>query len=270
MSADWNKSSGYWIGLLAGLVMGGTVFAQKASVAPQTSGSSTTLQTYQQELATLVQQRRALVAQGATQQQLQAWQQQNAPQFAALQQLAQNLAQESALQPLPLRQAVNIPANASSTLTDFLTARTSLANGRAQIHNQLLQTLPQNPSQEQISTMMQEETQLFQQQYATDLQPQLQRAQALAAVSASQPHRVPRRVLIPPNATSQLQAFLTARNAVATNRAQLWNQYLTADPATRQAAMQQWRQQNAGQMEQLRQLAQGLSNSTSNQEEGTQ
>jgi hypothetical protein len=62
-----------------------------------------------------------------------------------------------------------------------------------------------------------------------------------------------------------LQAYLVARNALASARAQLWNQYLTADPAVRRVAMQQWQQQNAAQIQQLSQLAQALSNSTSTQ-----
>ena len=81
------------------------------------------------------------------------------------------------------------------------------------------------------------------------------------------PRPVPGLAAIPPDATPQMQAYLTARNALAGDQAQIWNQYLTADPATRQAARQQWQQQNASRLEQLSQLAQDLSNSTSNQEE---
>jgi hypothetical protein len=252
--------------LLAGLVMGGTVSAQSATASPQTSGSATTLQTYRQEVAALTQERRELISQGATQQQLQAWRQQNAPQFQALQQLAAQLGSPPALQPRPIIQQVNIPANASSALADFLTAQANLANARAQIYNQLLQALPAGATQEQVNAIRQQATQTFRQQYAGDIQLQAQRAQALAAESAAQPRAVPGPAIIPPNASPQLQAFLTARNALATSKAQLWNQYLTADPATRQAAMQHWRQQNTSQLQQLQQLAQDLSNPTPTQE----
>jgi hypothetical protein len=279
------------MGLLAGLAMGGTAFAQTGDVSPQTSGSADTLTDplteFQQQRQALFQQWQTLVSQGANDQQLQAWQQQNAPQFQALQQMAQTLAAQSALEPMPLIQQVNIPPNASGippnasgipanasgitanisgTLGDFLTAQTSLANAYAQIHNQLLQALPSEVTQEQVNAMQQQEAQTFQQQNAADLQLQAQRAQTLAAESASQPLPVPGPPVIPPGASPQLQAFLTARNALAANQAQLWNQYLTADPATRDAAMQQWQQQNAGSLLQLRQLAQELSNSTATQE----
>jgi hypothetical protein len=266
MRADWHISGGCWIGLLAAFVMGGTVSAQTGTIPLQESGSSTALQTYRQELASLLQERRSLVSEGATQQQLQAWRRQNAPQLQALQQLAAQLGSPPSLQPKPTTQQANIPANASSTLADFLTNRASLANARAQIYNQLLQTLPQNPSQEQIGAMMQEQRQIFQQQHAGDLQLQAQRAQALAGELASGPLPVPGPVVFPPNATPQLQAFLTARNRLAHDRAQFSNQYSGADPTVRQAAMQQWRQRNASQFEQLRELAQDLSISTPIQE----
>jgi hypothetical protein len=284
MRADWNIRGICWMGLLAGLVMGGSVFAQTAGVSPQTSGSADTLTDplteFQQQRQALFQQWQTLVSQGANDQQLQAWQQQNAPQFQALQQMAQALAAQSALEPMPLIQQVNIPPNASGipanasgipsnlsgTLGDFLTAQAGLANAYAQIHNQLLQALPSEVTQQQVTAMQQQEAQTFQQQNAADLQLQAQRAQALAAESASQPLPVPGPPVIPPGASPQLQAFLTARNALASDRAQLWNQYLTADPATRDAAMQQWQQQNAGSLQQLRALAQELSNSTATQE----
>jgi hypothetical protein len=229
------------------------------------SGSSSTLAAYLQERQTLAQERQALVAQGATPQQLTAWRQQNAAQFQALQQLAQTLALASALQTMPVIAQVNIPANASSTLADFLTTQASLANARAQIHNQLLQSLPSGASQQQVNSMLQQEQQIFQQQHAGDLQLQGQRVQTLAAESASTPLRVPGPAVIPGGASPQLQAFLVARNALASARAQLWNQYLTADPSVRQAAIQQWQQQNAAQIQQLSQLAQALSNPTSTQ-----
>jgi hypothetical protein len=266
MKAVCQRSGLGWMGLLAALVMGGTVFAQTAAISPEVSGSSVTLATVLQERMALVQERQALIAQGATQQQLRAWREQNASQFEALLQMAEELGVASALQPRPIVQSVNIPPNVSGTLRGFLIARASLANARAQIYNQLLQSLPANASQDQINAMRAQVSQTFQQQHAADLQLQTQRAQALAAASAAQPHPIPGPPAIPANATPQLQAFLTARNALAQARAQVWNEYLSADPATRQAAMQQWRQQNAGSIQQLLDLSQAVSSSTSIQE----
>jgi hypothetical protein len=146
---------------LAGIVVSLSAFAQTGPASSQTSGSAGTLAQFQQEQQALFQQWQTLVSQGATQQQLAAWQQQNAAQFQAQQQLAQALSAASALQPMPLISQVNIPANAPPTLSDFLTTQASLANARAQIHNQLLQALPAGATQQQIDQMRQQEMQTF-------------------------------------------------------------------------------------------------------------
>jgi len=220
---------------------------------------------FQQEQQALFQQWQTLVSQGATQQQLAAWQQQNAAQFQAQQQLAQALSAASALQPMPLISQVNIPANAPPTLSDFLTTQASLANARAQIHNQLLQAMPAGATQQQINQMHQQEIQTFQQQHGNDLQLQAQCAQSLSAQSASKLIPDPGPAVIPPNATPQLQALLNAQRALARDWARVRNQYATANPSVRAAAMEQWQQQNAVRFAQLRALAQNLSNSTANQ-----
>jgi hypothetical protein len=246
--------------------MGGTVFAQMVGVSPQTSGSSNTLQTYRTETRTLAEQHQTLISEGATAQQIEAWRAQNAPQFEALQEMAQQLAVASVLKPRRMIRSVNIPGNASGTMTDSLTTQANLANARAQLDNQQLQTLPPNPTQEQITSLMEQDRQIFRQQHSADLQLQAQRADALAAASESRPMSVPRPPVIPQNATPQMQAFVAARYALARDWAQVWNQYLAATPAARQAALRQWRQQNAARFQQLSELAGASKNSTSNQE----
>jgi hypothetical protein len=253
------------MGLLAGLLLTGTAFAQVTAGSTQTSGAATPLQTYLQDDLSLLQQRQALVSQGATPQQLQAWRQQNVAQFAALQQMAQSLSLASESQPERIIQSVSIPANASSTLSGFLTTGATLANAHAQIYNQLLQALPSNPTEAQLDSIRRQAMQTFRQQYAADLQSQAQAAQALGAESSAGPARIPGPVAIPPNASPQLQAYLIAENALASSRAQLWNQYASADPATRQAAMQQWRQENTTAFQQLNQKAQSLSSVATSQ-----
>jgi hypothetical protein len=257
-----------WIGLLACLVlsgMGGVMFAQglapTGDVSPQASGSSTTLQTFEKEQFALAQEHQALISQGATQQQLEAWRQQNAARFQAQQQLAQALALASALQPMRVNQQTSIPANASGALKDFLTARASLANASAQIYNQLLQDMPANPTQEQVGAMRQQANQAFQEQYAGALQLQAQQAQTITAQSEARPMPVLDSAFMPPNATPQLRAFLAARNALASSAAQVWNQYLGANAAARQAAMLQWSQQNAAGLRQLPASAENLTTS---------
>lgn len=163
-------------------------------------------------------------------------------------------------------QDFSVPANVSGTMADFLTTQATLANAQAQIHNELLATLPSSAPQQQVAAMFQQEQQLFWQQYGADVQLQSQRAQALAAESESQPIPTFEPADIPLDASPQLHAFLAARNALASDQSQVWNEYVNADPATRRAALMQWCQQNAARMEQLSQLTQDLSDSTTNQE----
>jgi hypothetical protein len=223
------------------------------------SPSQAALQNFQQQRAALMQAREALVAQGATPQQLAAWQQQNSGQFAALQQQAQAISAASALRVMPTNRQPNIPANASPVLRDFMTTRAQLANALAQIHNQLVQSMPSNASAAQIGLMQQQAMQLFQQQHANDLQLQAQRARAMANTSAPTTLRTPPPLRIPSNASPQLRAFLTTKYQLMQGQVALQNQYANAAPAVRQAAMQQWRQQNAALTQQLQQQAQALS-----------
>lgn len=150
-----------------------------------------------------------------------------------------------------------IPPNASPELKEFLENRATLANSMAQLRNQMSQT-------QAGGTSMQEAMQQFRQQNKALLDRQTQLAQQLAQQSAQQPMKEPPPLHLPPNASPQLQAFLTARDQVMRDQIAMMNQYRTADPATRQAAMQQWRQQNAAKLQQLQQLAQNLSQANSN------
>jgi hypothetical protein len=240
--------------------------SQQASPAPVTSPVSqnqATLQAYQQEQQALAQSLNALLAQNPTQQQLQAWHQQNAAQLQAQQQQAMAMAAASALQPMPVNVQPNIPPNASQALKDLLTTQAALANGRAQIHNQLVQAMSPTASNAQVSQMQQSEEQLFEQQQATNLQAQAQQAQTLADESAQQPVPLPPPLVIPAGTTQPMAAFLTARDQLMRAQITFSNQYVTATPAVRAAAMQQWMQQNAGQFQQVQALAQNLSPTSS-------
>jgi hypothetical protein len=256
--------------LLAASALGGVLFAQSPQISPSTSASADIFIQYQEEQWTLALDLEALLFQGASQAQVESWQQQNAPQIAAQQQLAQALANSAFLQPMPALQSVTALGSGSGPLGDFLTTQASLGNDRALIHNQLLQAMPANPSQQDVDSMEQQEEQTFDQQYSGYLQLQAQQAQSLGEASASVALPVPGPAIIPSGATSQFQAYLTLRNALAAAQAQLWNQYLTADPETRDAAIQQWTEQNAASFQQLTQLAQALANPTQNQEVNNQ
>jgi hypothetical protein len=189
---------------------------------------------------------------------MQAWQQQNAASIAALQQTAQAMSASQATQPMPYVTNVVIPPGASQTLKDFLTERADLENARAEIYNDQLQS---TGTVDPVAVDAQ-----FQKENAAALQEQVQRAQVLAQESASQPQPVPPPLVIPPNATPQMAAFLTARDQLMRDEVALYNQYTTASAAVREAAMNQWMQENASRYQQLQTLAQNLSATTANQE----
>ncbi len=222
----------------------------------------TDIQSFQTEQQVLAQGLGGLSSQGATPQQIQAWQQANANQ----QQFALNLAAESEVQPMTLMALPNIPVNTSQTMKDFLTTQVALANARAQIHNQLLYAMPAEVSGGQISQMELSEIQLFQQQHANDLQVQQQRAQPISLDAAQQPMLLPPSPRLPNDASPQLTAFLFAKNQLLRDEMTVFNQYTTATPEARNAALQQWREQNASRFQQLQSMAQQLPTTTSNPE----
>jgi hypothetical protein len=245
------------------LAFGQTTPSSQSSSTSSTSQNASTIQAYAQEQRALMQQRRALVAQGGTQQQLQAWHTQNAAQFAAQDQRAQTLAASSELQLRRTNHQPHIPANASPALRDLLNTQAALANAHAQIHNQLVQgSSGTNLTFAQLGTMQQSETQLFQQQNAALLTLQAQQVQALTptSVAPTRTARVP--ATVPGSATPQMAAFWATRNQLRQSLIQLRNQYASASPEVRNAALQQWRQQNAGQFTHLQQQAQTLSQTT--------
>jgi len=248
----------YLAGLLVVSGQSSSQNIESAAPAAQVANPSAA-QSLAQQQQSLFQQRQALIDQGATQEQLAAWHRQNASQFAALRQQAQSLSNTAALQLRPTNHQPNIPANASPALKDFLTAQASLANARAQIHNQLVQAMPANATSDQVRKLQKQEREAFQKQHGADLQTQRQKALALAHDSPSAVPSLPPTLSIPADASPQLAAFLTTRDQVMRSEIQLQNQYATADAATRHAAMKQWRQQNAALLQQMQQQAKTLS-----------
>ena len=263
------STSLHWIGVAFYLGTIAAIFAQTApslqsaqqdssfSASTAVSQSQLTLQAFQAEQQVLSQSFNALLTLNPTPQQLQAWQRQNAVALANQRQLALNLAADSALEFQPLSGPLNIPANASNTLKDFLTTQAELAKARAQIHNQLLNALPSEVASAQISRAQQSEGQLFQQQQGANLQLQAQRAQTLANESARQ--SLPPPLFIPLGSSPQMAAYLTARYQLACKQIAFSNQYVRATSAVRHAAVVQWMHQNASEFQQVRDLAQNLS-----------
>lgn len=238
-------------------ILGGLVFGQQvvspSSSSPVTQGSPSLLQTVIQEQQTLGQEEAVLLNEGATAATLDTWQTQNASGFQTLQENAASLGAQGITQPLPYVTGVPISDGDSALMGDFLVAQGNLANAFAQIHNQMIVSAVGATA---IAQIPQNEATSFQQQNSSAMLAVQQQAQALAAVAAPLP--LPPPLVIPSDATPQLVSFLTLRNQLAQGQAQVWNQNLSTDAATRNAAVTQWQQQNAANFIQLNQLSQNL------------
>lgn len=246
------------MGMLCCLITGAsgqTLPSQAAS--PSAETDSTLLQDFQDEQQALARSYSALRNPSPTQ--IQTWQQNNAARLQAQQQRARQLADDSALEPMPLSPGPNIPPNASPTLRDFLTTRSELAGNNAKIHNQLLNALPQEVTEDQIEEMRKNEALLISRQNEGTLQLQARRAQQLAEETARQQVPLPPPLVIPPGSTPQTQAFLTLRDQLLREQIQLHNQNTKATSSVGEAALRQWQERNAARFQQLQQLAISLS-----------
>ena len=263
MKAIFKRSGGGWIGLATGLILHGVVFAQGDVV---TSGSSNLFASYLQDEESLAQSLQSLISKNATPGQFLAWSFKNSRQIQACRELGQTLAMTAALQPRPLSAEAQTPATGSGVLDAYLATQASLETARAELHNQLLQSLPPGASWQQLLDMQQSEAQQFRQQHAADLQLQFQRASSISAAQAAQPLPVPALTTMTPDVSPENKAFLAAANAFIAGRNQVWNQTINEDPATRAAAMQQWRQKNGALISHVRQAFQTLPTTTQQQQ----
>ena len=155
----------------------------------------------------------------------------------------------------PMPQAgTNLPANATPEMREFMQNRQTLTQKMAELRQQ-------NPG-----TNGAPDPKLFaefQQENATLLQRQKELSQIISQQQARNPIPAPPPLQIPPNASPQLQAYLTDRDHLMRDQIAFMNKHRTDDPATRQSAMQQWRQQNAARFQQLQQEAQDVAQTTS-------
>jgi hypothetical protein len=153
----------------------------------------------------------------------------------------------------PMPQA-NLPANASPEMKEFMQNRTTLMQKMAELRQQ-------NPNANGAPDpkLFAE----FQQQNADLLKRQRELSQIISEQQAKNPMPTPPPLQIPPNASPQLKTFLTDRDQLMRDQIAFMNQHRTDAPAARQAAMQQWRQQNAPRFQQLQQEAQAMAKTPS-------
>jgi hypothetical protein len=249
------------IGALGCLLLGGVAWGQTvAPLHPPLSSQDETTQAkmaaFRQQRQVLFAERQALVAQGATPQQVQAWRLRNATRFVALEQQAKDLAASQPQLSLSVNQKASIPANGSPQTKEFLQNQAALVQNFAQLHNQVQAATSPATKRAALTLGLQQNQALWQRQAQLTQVLTQQGQMAPASVSAPLP--------IPPNATPQMKVFLTANAQLVREQIQLRSQYATADSQVRETAMKQWRQQNAARLAQVDQLAQTLSTTTGN------
>ncbi len=245
------------------VVSTGNDSSSSATVVMSTQGAL--LESYLREQSTLMGDRESLIAQGAPAIQLEVWYEQNLSLFRAQRQQAWQLSAYSTAQPLESITDLVVPEGIPQTLEDLMVTSATLSNAFAQIHNQFLQGMGSTSCQA-LTRAGQKAENLFQLQNAEALKMQMVRAKALSAQSTPQLLEVPPPLTLPAGFSSQLQALLVFKDQIMRAEIQLHNQYASCTPEQRQAAIDQWEQQNSAQFAQLHQLAKNLAQSTQNQE----
>ena len=142
---------------------------------------------------------------------------------------------------------VNIPPNASPEMKEFLQNQATLADKMVQLRGP-------GPN----GTLSPQAFAQFRQQNAELLKQQSQLAQIISQQQAKNTVSTPPPLQIPPKASPGLQAYLKERDQLMRDEIAFMNQHSTDDLATRQSAMQQWRQQNAARLQKLQQLEQAV------------
>lgn len=253
--------------VFASLVLVTTAFGQTTdSASTDTSTAapapSATFVTFQQEQTALNEELDALVAQGATQDQIDAWQQQNAARFQAQVERAQEMSADAAKQPMTYVTEVAIPDGASQELVDLLVTGANLYNSFVEIHNELISD--PTASTTDPDTLAQTEVTLFQQQNGADLADQAGQVKVVTSQEAKKPLPVPQPFTVPAGTDAELAAFLTIKNQIERQDILLHNQYCAGATARVDAAILQWQNQHPALFQQMTQMAQDLAQPTQN------
>ena len=180
-------------------------------------------------------------------------------------QILQAVAIASALQPMQVFMEVDIPADTLTTLDDLLIAQIRLrerlrADTQSSPKRDALQSHPgagESDGRAGRSHLPSSTAQLCKARSSGRKPCRAVRIADLCKFRRPSP--------IPANASSTMQAFLALRQVRSSSVSGSIGMSMSAPvPARRDSAMRQWEQQNASQFQQLRQLAQNLSNSTGN------
>ena len=146
------------------------------------------------------------------------------------------------------------PANASPEMKEFLQNRATLAGNMAKLRGPGPETATSPSGATALDT--QNIARQFREQNKELLDRQAELSRTLAQQSSRNPMTLPPPLRMPPNATPEMQAYLTARDKIMRSQMEVMNNNRTADPQVRAVAMRQWQKENEAQIQQLQELRQ--------------
>ena len=238
-----------------------------AQLPPSRTDIDPAILAFRQDQQALLQKESALIAQGATSEQLANWLQQNASQFSASNQRFEALS-ESQAPFLPLQR---IPENASAAVKEFMQNQSVLADSLAQLQDRSSNVSSASTSGAQTNDGSQDSTQAsdpvvaqWKEENASLLQRQEQLKQVIATEQAQEIAPTPPPSRIAPDASPLLRAYLALRDQLTLEKTQIANAYRSSDPATQAQVQIQWQQQNATRLVQLNQMALAVSQERQN------
>jgi len=155
---------------------------------------------------------------------------------------------------VPAQAGANFSEITSPEIKEFKQNQTTLMEKMAELRKQNSSTT-HSPDTKVIAQ--------FQQENVALLQRQNELSQIISEQQAENPMPAPPPLQISSNPSAQMKDYLTAHDQFMHDEVAFMNQHRTDDPATRQVALAEWRQQNAARFQRLQQESQALAQNAS-------
>ncbi len=207
-----------------------------------------------------------LIAQGASETELMAWEDRNAPAFELQWERMNLLSAKQSFLPMDYVLEIRIPEDAASEMEDFLVGRANLQNLYAEVHNDLILQNSQAMTPESAAILEITQQEIFVQQNALALQKQTTLAIKLGDEASHETWDMPPPLTFPRDATPQIIAYLTVRNEIEQGQVAVHNRFCAGSQAQLETAVAQWNEQHADLLRKGNQLAQALAQTNSDQE----
>lgn len=204
-------------------------------------------ETFMARRKSLAREMMALVESGASPQEIETWHEANAARHQALRDAAIAMAARQTPPELPFIEEIQLPEGASRNMEEFLLQRAVLHNSRVELLNRLHQATEEE-RQQALETLQSQNEEALEVQRALAVQISEEGFLSEEQEIAADPN-------IPPDASPELEDFLTKRHALMKEQIALLNQYRSATPEARQQALEDWHENNFSRLNALRKAA---------------